>query len=74
MSDCFDNVSSSSFAFCADHGGAFADAAEGFAEVAAAADEGDREGVFFDVVRVVGGCEDFGFVDVVYAYGFENLS
>jgi hypothetical protein len=29
--------------------------------------------VLFDVVGVVGGCEDFGFVDVVYANGFEDL-
>jgi hypothetical protein len=29
--------------------------------------------VFFDVVGMVGGCEDFGLVYVVYAYGFENL-
>ena len=30
--------------------------------------------MFLDVVGVVGGCEDFGFVDVVYANGFENLA
>jgi hypothetical protein len=63
----FDDVAGAGFTLGADHGGAFGDTAEGFAEVAAAADEGDAEGVFFNVVGRVGGGEDFGFVDVVYA-------
>lgn len=67
MADGFDYVAGAGFAFGADHGGAFGDAAQGFAEVAATADEGDGEGVFFYVVEGVGGGEDFGFVDVVYA-------
>ena len=73
MSDGLDNVSCSCLAFCADHGSALADAAEGFAKVAAAADKGDGEGVFLDVVGVVGGCEDFGFVDIINSNGFEDL-
>jgi hypothetical protein len=68
-----DNVAGAGFALGADHGCAFADAAEGFAEVAAAADKGRLESGFGDVVDGVGGCEDFGFVDVVYAQGFEDL-
>ena len=68
------NVTGAGFTLCADHGCAFGDAAQGFAEVAAAADKGGGEGVFFDVVGVVGGGEDFRFVDVVDAEGFEDLS
>jgi hypothetical protein len=67
MAHGFDDVASAGFAFGADHGRAFGDATQGFAEVAAPADEGDAEGVFGDVVRGVGRGEDFGFVDVVYA-------
>jgi hypothetical protein len=73
VADCLDDVAGAGFAFGADHGCAFADAAEGFAEVAAAAHEGDGEGVLLDVVGVVGGGEDFGLVDVVDADGFEDL-
>jgi len=67
VADSFYDVAGAGFALCADHGRAFGDAAEGFAQVAAAADEGDAVGVFRDVVEGVGGGEDFGFVDVVYA-------
>ena len=69
MFDGFDDVAGAGFAFGADHGGAFGDAAQGFTEVAAAADEGGGVGVFGDVVEVVGGGEDFGFVNVVDAVG-----
>lgn len=68
MSHSLYNISRSSFSFCTDHCCAFGNAAESFAEIAAAADEGNGEGMFFDVVKVVGGSEDFGFVYVVYAY------
>ena len=65
--DGVDDVSGAGFALGADHAGAFGDAAQGFAEIAGSADEGDGEGVLVDVVRFVGGGEDFGFVDVVDA-------
>jgi hypothetical protein len=71
--DGLDNISSSSFTLCADHSGAFADTTESLAEVAAAADEGNAKRVLLNVVGVVGWGEDFGFVDVVYANGFEDL-
>lgn len=68
-----DDVARAGLAFCADHRCALKDAAQGFAEVAAAADEGDAEGVLVDVVDGVGGREDFRLVNVVYAEGFEDL-
>ena len=46
---------------------AFGDAAEGFSEIARAADERHLEGMLVDVVGFVGGSEDFGLVDVVDA-------
>lgn len=73
MADGFDHVAGAGFAFGPDHGGAFGDSAERFAEVAAAADEGGAEGGFFDVVGRVGEGEDFGFVDVVDSKGLKNL-
>ena len=71
--DGVDDVAGAGFALGADHGGAFGDAAEGFAEVARAADEGRGEGVLVDVVDFVGGGEDFGLVDEVDAEGLEDL-
>ncbi|KAF5930813.1 hypothetical protein HYC85_031686 [Camellia sinensis] len=69
-----DDVAGAGLALGADHGGAFADTAEGFAKVAAAADEGDAEVVFVDVVVVVSDSEDFALVDVVDANRLEDLS
>jgi len=73
VADSFDDVTSSGLTFRADHGRAFADATEGFAEVATAADKGDAETVFLNVMGVVSWGEDFGLVDVVYAYCFKDL-
>lgn len=73
VADGFNHVAGAGLALCADHGGAFADTAEGFAEVAAAADEGALEGVLFNVVGVVRGGEDFGLVNVIYANCLEDL-
>ena len=71
--DRLDDITGAGFTLGADHGGAFADAAEGFAEVTAPTHEWDGEGVLLDVVGVVGGGEDFGLVNVVDADGFEDL-
>lgn len=71
--DCLHDVARAGLALCADHGGALADAAEGLAEVAAAADKGNLEGVLVDVVLVVGGGEDLGLVDVVDVERLEDL-
>ena len=65
--DGVDDVSGAGFALGADHGCAFGDAAQGFAQVAGSADERRLEGVLVDVVLFVGGSEDFGLVDVVDA-------
>jgi hypothetical protein len=73
MFNCFDDVAGTGFTLCADHGCTLGNTAEGFAEVAATADKGDFEGGFFDVVFVVGGGEDFRFIDVVYSDAFEDL-
>src|ERR1035437_9623275 len=71
--DGVDYVAGAGFAFGADHAGAFRNAAESFAQIAGAADEGDLESVLVDVVSFVGGGEHFGFVDVVDAEFLENL-
>ena len=71
--DGLDDVAGAGLALGADHGGAFGDASQGFAQVATAADEGHFEGVLFHVVDCVGGGQDFGLVDVVDAEGFEDL-
>ncbi len=63
--DGVDDVAGAGLALGADHGGTLGDAAEGFAEVFRAADEGGFEGVLVDVVELVGGGEDFGLVDEV---------
>ena len=68
-----DDVAGAGFALGADHGCAFGDAAEGFAQVARAADEGRLEGVLVDVVGLVGGGEHFGLVDEVDAELLQDL-
>jgi len=72
--DGVDDVAGAGLSLGADHGGAFGNAAESFAEIAGSADEGDGEGVLVDVVGLVGGGEDLGFVDVVDAEFLEDLS
>ena len=71
--DGVDNVAGAGFALGADHGCAFCDAAEGFTEVARAADEGRGEGMLVDVVGLVGGGEDLGLVDEVDADLLQDL-
>ena len=65
--DGVDHVSGAGFALGANHGRAFGDAAQGFPQIARAADERNLEGVLVDVMGFVGGSEHFGFVDVVNA-------
>jgi hypothetical protein len=68
-----DDVTGTGFAFGADHCGPLCATAEGFSKVAGSADEGDSEGVLVDVVGVVGGGENFAFVNEVNFEGFEDL-
>jgi hypothetical protein len=71
--DGVDDVAGAGFTLRPDHGSAFGDAAQGFAEVARAADEGRGEGVLVDVVGLVGGGEDLGLVDEVDADILQHL-
>jgi hypothetical protein len=71
--DGLDNVTGTGLTLGADHGSTFGDAAEGLAEVTASADEGNLEVGLGDVVKVVGGGEDFRLVDVIDTNGFEDL-
>ncbi len=73
MADGLDHVAGAGLALGADHGRAFADAAQGLAQVAAAADERDFEVVLDDVVLFVRRGQHFGLVDVVDADGFQDL-
>jgi len=68
-----DDVAGTRLALGADHTGALGDAAEGFAEVAAAADEGDGELRLVNVVRLVSHREDLRLVDKVNLDGLEDL-
>jgi hypothetical protein len=71
--DGVDDVAGAGLALGADHGCAFCDAAEGFAEILGAADEGRLESVLINMVELVGGGEDLGFVDEVDGQGFKYL-
>ena len=71
--DGVDHVAGAGFALGADHGRAFGDAAQGFAQIARAADKGGREGVLVDVVSFVGGGEHFALVDEVDAELLQDL-
>ena len=73
MLDRVDDISGASFALGADHGRAFGNTAERFAQVAGTADERHAEGVLVDVMGLVGRGEDLGFVDVVNAQLLQDL-
>lgn len=73
MSDGLDDVAGPSLALRPDHSSTLADAAEGLAQVAAPADEGDVEVVLLDVVGVISRGQDLGLVDVVNANSLEDL-
>ena len=72
MAHGFHHVAGAGFALGADHGRAFGDAAQGFAQVAAAADEGHGEVALVDMITVIGGGQHFALVDVVHAQGLED--
>jgi hypothetical protein len=71
--DGLNDVASTSFALGADHSGTLGDTTEGFAEVAAAANERHLVVVLGDVVDVVCGSKDFRLIDVVDTNSFEDL-
>ena len=72
MTHSLDDVAGARLALGADHGRALGDAAQRFAEVLRAAHERHVELVLVDVVHVVGGAQNLGFVDVVDFDGLQN--
>ena len=73
VTDGLDDIAGAGFTFGADESGAFRDAAQRFSEIPRAADEGDLEVVLVDMVLLVSGSEDLGFIDIVYADGLKDL-
>ncbi len=72
VADGLDHVSGPGLALGAQEGRALADAAQGLAEIAAPADEGDRERVLVHVVLLVRGGQDLALVDEVDAERLEH--
>jgi len=68
-----DDIACSGFSLCANKRGAFGDPAEGLTKVSCTADKRDFEAVFIDMVLLVRGSEDLGFIDIIYADGLEDL-
>uniref|UniRef100_A0A7C9DZC8 Uncharacterized protein n=1 Tax=Opuntia streptacantha TaxID=393608 RepID=A0A7C9DZC8_OPUST len=68
-----DDVSRPSLTLGSNHGGAFSDAAERLPQIAAATNKGDLEVMLVDVVVLVGGGQNLGFVDIVDSNGFQDL-
>ena len=73
VADGLDDVAGAGLSLGADHGRALGDAPERLTQVGGAADERDLESPLFDVVGLVGGCQDLGLVDVVDLEGLEDL-
>ena len=73
MLDGLDDVAGSGLSLGANHGRAFRDAAQSFAQIPGPAHKGGLERVLIDMVFVVGGREHFALVDEVDAQGFEDL-
>ncbi len=69
-----DHVAGSGLTFGTDHGCAFGNASEGFAEITGATDERNFESMLIHVVGLVGRSENFGLVDVIDAELLQNLS
>src|SRR5918995_4797818 len=74
MPDCFHYVAGSGLALGSDHRRTFADAPERFPQICGAADEGNGEVPFVDVVSFVGWSEHLGLVDVIDAESLDDLS
>ncbi len=72
MAHRFHDVAAAGFALGADHGGALVDAAERFAQIPRAADEGRAEVVLQNVVRLVRRSQHLAFVDEVHAQRFQH--
>ena len=73
VADGVDDVAGAGFALGADHGRALGDAPQSLAQVARAADKGRSEGVFIDVMCLVGGGQHLALVDEVHAQLLKNL-
>ena len=68
-----DHVARARLALGADHRGALGDAAQRLAQVAGTADKRDVKLGLVDVVDIVGGGENLGFIDVVDLDGLKDL-
>lgn len=64
MFDCFYNIVCIGFVFGVDYCGIFRDMMKSFIKVFVVVDKGDFEGVFIDVVLIVGRSENFGFLGI----------
>ena len=73
MLDGVHHVTGAGFALGTNHGCAFCDAAQGFSQVARAADERSFEAVLVNVVSFVGWSQHFGFVNVVHTEFLQDL-
>ena len=73
MAHRLNHVAGAGFAFRADHGRPFIDAAERFAQIPGTADERDRKLRLLDVEFLIGGCKHLALVDHVHAEDFEHL-
>ena len=73
VADGFDDVAGAGFAFGTHHGGAFADAAQSLAKIAASADKGNVKLPFVDVMLFVGWRQDLALVDIIDSQGLQYL-
>src|SRR5574344_743246 len=66
-------VTSSWLAFCSDHGSAFVYSSECFPQVSCSADKRNPEFTLIDMVDIIGGAKDLGFIYIIDFNGFKNL-
>ena len=74
VTHCLNNVARARLALRANHGCAFRNAAQRLAQVARTADKRHVKRVFINVIRIVGGSQHLGFVNIVNLNGLQNLS
>lgn len=66
MADGLDDIAGTSLALRPDEGCTFRDSAQRLAEITAATDERDLEGVLIDVILIIGRCQDLRFINVIW--------
>ena len=74
VTNSFDNVASTGLTLGSDECSTFRDTTKSFSEITCTAYKRDFESVLVDMVLIISGSKDLGFIDIVDTDGLEDLS